>query len=62
MEIKARRPLLIEGVGIVAEGETFEADDQHARQLLDKGYAVEPGETEAEEKPQPRRRGNGKKE
>ena len=61
MELKARRTLLIEGVGTVSEGEVFETNDQHARQLLDKGYAVEQGDAE-EEKPQPRRRGSGKKE
>lgn len=60
MELKARRPLLIEEVGTVAEGETFETNDQHARQLLDKGYAIELGEAEGEEKAQPRRRANRK--
>lgn len=62
MELKALRPLLVDGVGTVAEGATFETDDQHARQLIGKGYAVEPGEADAEEPPQQRRRTSGKKE
>ena len=62
MELKALRPILVDKVGTVAEGETFETNDQHARQLIAKGYAVESIEAPAEEKPQARRRNSGPKE
>ncbi|HBN8473010.1 hypothetical protein IPC432_12915 [Pseudomonas aeruginosa] len=62
MELKALRPILVDGVGAVVEGATFDTNDQHARQLIGKGYAVEPGEEGAGEPPQQRRRNSSKKE
>ncbi|MEF2038824.1 hypothetical protein [Pseudomonas aeruginosa] len=61
MELKALRPILVDRLGTIAEGATFETDDQHARQLIGKGYAVEAKETDADDSPL-RRRKSGKKE
>lgn len=37
-KMKACRPILV-GRNVVCEGDEFEADEQHARELVAKGYA-----------------------
>lgn len=53
MELIAKRPILLDAGGIAPEGGVFTTDEQHGRQLLDKGYARETAGPEGADKSDP---------
>lgn len=44
MELIAKKPILL-GKNVISDGESFETHDQHAKELIDKGYAALKGAT-----------------
>jgi hypothetical protein len=52
MEVIAKRPIYVRGA-VMVEGVQFETTEQHARELVQKGYAMAPQADGAPEGDQP---------
>ncbi|WP_097496086.1 DUF7210 family protein [Escherichia coli] len=61
MKLIAIKPIYFEG-NVLTEGTEFETLEQHGRELVNRGYAVEPGtrKPDPEKDPGPKGKGKGK--
>ena len=61
MKLIAIKPIYFEG-NVLTEGTEFETLEQHGRELVNRGYAEEPGarKPDLEKDPEPKGKGKGK--